>query len=95
MHDPPREGVSEALAECRHAGVRIAMITGDHPTTARRIAEQIGLALPDSPVLMADELPDDPAVLGAKIDHDGVVLARANGIPARLVARGLAVAAGA
>ncbi len=78
FHDPPREGVTQALAECRRAGVRIAMITGDHPTTARRIAEQIGLALPDSPVLVADELPDDPAVMGAMVDHDGVVLARAN-----------------
>ncbi len=77
VHDPPREGVPQALAECRRAGVRIAMITGDHPTTARRIAEQIGLALPDSPVLVSDELPADPAVLGALIDHDGVVLARA------------------
>ncbi|HSO03808.1 MAG TPA: cation-transporting P-type ATPase [Candidatus Limnocylindrales bacterium] len=77
FHDPPREGVTQAISECRHAGVKLAMITGDHPTTARRIAEQIGLALPDSPVLVADALPDDPAVLGAMVDHDGVVLARA------------------
>ena len=77
FHDPPREGVTQAISECRHAGVKLAMITGDHPTTARRIAEQIGLALPDSPVLVADELPDDTAVLGAMVDHDGVVLARA------------------
>ncbi len=59
FHDPPREGVTQAIAECRRAGVKLAMITGDHPTTARRIAEQIGLALPDSPVLVADELPED------------------------------------
>ena len=76
-HDPPREGVGEAIAQCRRAGVRLAMITGDHPTTARTIAERIGLALPDSPVLVAADLPEDPQVLGAMVDRDGVVLARA------------------
>ena len=78
FHDPPREGVTQAIAECRRAGVKLAMITGDHPTTARRIADQIGLALPDSPVLVAGDLPDDIAVMGAMVDHDGVVLARAD-----------------
>ena len=76
-HDPPREGVQEAIAQCRHAGVRLAMITGDHPTTARTIATRIGLALPGSPVLVAADLPDDPQVLAAMVDRDGVVLARA------------------
>jgi magnesium-transporting ATPase (P-type) len=76
-HDPPRAGVPEAIADCRRAGVRLAMITGDHPTTARSIAEQIGLALPGSPVVVASDLPEDPQVLGAVVDHDGVVLARA------------------
>ena len=78
FHDPPREGVTQAITECRRAGVKLAMITGDHPTTARRIADQIGLALPDSPVLVAGDLPDDIAVMGAMVDHDGVVLARAD-----------------
>ncbi|HEX6888432.1 MAG TPA: cation-transporting P-type ATPase [Candidatus Nanopelagicales bacterium] len=76
-HDPPREGVGEAIAACRRAGVRLAMITGDHPTTARAVARQIGLALPDSPVLVAGELPADQQLLAAMVDHDGVVLARA------------------
>jgi calcium-translocating P-type ATPase len=76
-HDPPREGVREAIAACRRAGVRIAMITGDHPQTARSIAAQIGLALPGSPVLEVADLPEDPQVLAAVVDHDGVVLARA------------------
>jgi calcium-translocating P-type ATPase len=89
FHDPPREGVPQALAECRRAGVRIAMITGDHPTTARRIAEQIGLALPDSPVLVAEDLPDDEAVMGAMVDRDGVVLARANPQDKLRIARAL------
>ena len=42
--DPVRDGVPEALAECRAAGVRVIMITGDHPATAHAVAE--GLDLP-------------------------------------------------
>ncbi|MEY4231553.1 MAG: hypothetical protein RLZZ362_2402, partial [Actinomycetota bacterium] len=42
--DPLRSGVAEALAECRAAGIRVIMITGDHPATAHAIAE--GLRLP-------------------------------------------------
>ncbi|MEX0847434.1 MAG: cation-translocating P-type ATPase [Ilumatobacteraceae bacterium] len=41
--DPVRSGVGEALAECRAAGIRVIMITGDHPATAHAIAEGLGL----------------------------------------------------
>ena len=41
--DPLRSGVAEALAECRAAGIRVIMITGDHPATAHAIAEGLGL----------------------------------------------------
>ena len=59
LQDPPREGVAEAVRNCRSAHIGLIMITGDHPGTARAIADQVGLALPDSPVLRADELPAD------------------------------------
>jgi calcium-translocating P-type ATPase len=42
--DPPRSGVAEAVATCHLAGVRVIMITGDHPRTASALARQIGLA---------------------------------------------------
>jgi len=42
--DPPRPEVPAAIAECRAAGVRIVMMTGDHPATARAIAAQVGLS---------------------------------------------------
>ena len=41
--DPPRPEVKAALATSRGAGIRTIMVTGDHPETARTIAEQIGL----------------------------------------------------
>lgn len=41
--DPVRPLVSEAIKECYRAGIRVIMITGDHPGTARSIAKQIGL----------------------------------------------------
>ena len=59
--DPPRPEVKAALAASRTAGIRTIMITGDHPLTARTIAEQIGLD-GNTRVLTGPELealPDD------------------------------------
>ncbi len=41
--DPLREGIPAAVRECRSAGIRVVMITGDHPATAREIARQAGI----------------------------------------------------
>ncbi|TSC97019.1 MAG: Ca2+-transporting ATPase, partial [Candidatus Peregrinibacteria bacterium Greene1014_49] len=43
MEDPPREGVANAIAEAKRAGVRTIMITGDHAKTALAIARQVGI----------------------------------------------------
>ncbi|MCY0902936.1 MAG: cation-transporting P-type ATPase, partial [Firmicutes bacterium] len=43
MEDPPRPQVKESIAECVQNGIRVVMITGDHPDTARAIARQVGL----------------------------------------------------
>ncbi len=49
--DPPRPEVAEAVAEARRAGVRVMMITGDHPVTAERIAEDLGIVDPGATVI--------------------------------------------
>jgi len=53
--DPPRPGVAEAVHTCRTAGIRVIMVTGDHPHTAVALAREIGMAT--EPVsLCGDEL---------------------------------------
>ncbi len=48
LADPVRPTVPGAIEECAAAGIRVVMITGDYPGTARNIARQIGLKNPDS-----------------------------------------------
>ena len=66
LADPPRSEVPAALAECRQAGVRVIMLTGDHPVTARAIAQGVGLS----------ERPD--AITGPEMDalDDATLLQR-------------------
>ncbi len=55
MIDPPRPEVAEAVARCRSAGIRPLMITGDHPLTAKHIAQQLKIA-DDGEVLTGQDL---------------------------------------
>jgi magnesium-transporting ATPase (P-type) len=89
LQDPPRDDVDTALAACRRAGIAVAMVTGDHPATARAIADAVGLRHPESPVLVGAQLPSDDRVLASTLDHDGLVVARVSPEDKLRIARAL------
>ncbi len=67
--DPPRPEIPDAIAECRSAGIRILMLTGDHPATARAIAKEVGLS-ESANVITGDEmsqLSDNDLLLRLKV----------------------------
>lgn len=56
FEDPIREGVKEAVTACRRAGIRVIMVTGDHPATADSIGRDIGLRDGQPVVVLAESL---------------------------------------
>ncbi|MEO8338564.1 MAG: cation-translocating P-type ATPase [Nitrospirota bacterium] len=62
MYDPPRPEAKNTLATCRAAGIRVVMITGDHPDTAQAIARELGIASAASAAIAGvdlDKMSDD------------------------------------
>jgi calcium-translocating P-type ATPase len=55
LEDPPRAEVPDAIRRCRDAGIKVIMVTGDHPQTAASVARQIGLVLSSEPVVISGE----------------------------------------
>ncbi|MGV3759012.1 MAG: cation-translocating P-type ATPase, partial [Actinomycetota bacterium] len=62
--DPPRTEAAPAVAEAQAAGIRVLMITGDHPRTGSRIAAELGITTPEASVLTGPEIAalDDEAL---------------------------------
>ncbi|MEW6127486.1 MAG: cation-translocating P-type ATPase [Acidobacteriota bacterium] len=56
MYDPPRAEVKDAVKRCRSAGIRVVMITGDHPRTALAVARELGIAKDDDQALNGSDL---------------------------------------
>lgn len=73
MMDPPRDGVREAIRDCRSAGIHVMMITGDHPVTAVAIGKRLGLGRPgDEPLTGRDMAGFDDAQLKERLKHTSV-----------------------
>lgn len=75
MHDPPREDVRSAILDCRNAGVKVTMVTGDQAITACNIAKSVGLVKDQSEidVVMGEEL-KPPEALSQK-NHQRILQA--------------------
>ncbi len=78
LEDPPREEVPDAIGRCIAAGIRVIMITGDHPQTGLAIARQIGLVKSEQPaVISGDQLRSiSAAQLQLALDAKEILFAR-------------------
>lgn len=70
MIDPPRADVFDAVKECKSAGIKVIMITGDHPATAENIGRQLGiLDQVDRPVITGKDMKDYNHLSEDEKDH--------------------------
>jgi sodium/potassium-transporting ATPase subunit alpha len=78
MDDPPRAEVPAAIRICREAGIRVIMVTGDHPRTAQSVAHRIGLIASDTPrIVTGAELARlAPEQLQLVLDEPEILFAR-------------------
>ena len=91
LHDPPRREVPEAMARCRSAGIKVIMVTGDHPHTALAIAREIGLIRGAQPTLLLGEAVRKltPAQLQIALDSPEILFARVTAEQKMLVVNAL------
>ncbi|HMM20319.1 MAG TPA: HAD-IC family P-type ATPase [Selenomonadales bacterium] len=73
MIDPARPEARAAIAKCRQAGIKVVMITGDHPNTARAIARELGLSAGEPRLLLGHEIEELPEeLLMERLRHTNV-----------------------
>jgi Ca2+-transporting ATPase len=77
FEDRVRPGVKEAVQACQAAGIRVIMVTGDHPATAEAIAREIGMGDGAPVVVMGEEMQDERASPRATRWEGADVIARA------------------
>jgi Ca2+-transporting ATPase len=72
LEDPVRSDVPAAIAECRAAGIRVVMITGDHPATALSIAREAGLPVNRNPMTGAELTRLGDEALAKRLDRTDI-----------------------
>jgi P-type Ca2+ transporter type 2C len=88
IRDPLRENIAESVATCRHAGIRVRMVTGDNPETARAIAKESGILQVGS-VVTGKEFRSQSAGQQAVTARDLDVMARAEPMDKLLLVQAL------
>lgn len=75
MIDPPRAAVPFAVEKCRNAGIKVIMVTGDHPITAKAIAKQVGIISERSETVedIAERLGISPDVIDPDVAQAAVI----------------------
>ena len=66
MIDPPRAAVPDAVSKCRSAGIKVIMVTGDHPITAKAIARSVGIISEGNKTV--EDLAEERGVTADKVD---------------------------
>ncbi|KAF1979540.1 potassium/sodium eff [Bimuria novae-zelandiae CBS 107.79] len=67
LYDPPRSESADAVKQCHKAGIQVHMLTGDHPGTARAIAEEVGI-LPSNVATLAKDVMDAMVMTASSFD---------------------------
>lgn len=78
MIDPPREGVFEAVDSCKKAGIRIFIVSGDYGVTTKAIAQEIGIATPETRVVTGEEMESLNDEMLQKILEGSAIFSRMN-----------------
>ena len=78
LYDPPRPETKAAVKECTTAGIKVHMLTGDHPSTASAIAKEVGI-LPHNPSSLPHETASSLTKTAA--EFDGMIDAQIDALP--------------
>ncbi len=91
LEDPPRPDVHAAVTRCHEAGVRVIMITGDHPHTAVALAREVDIVRTTTPVVLTGEEVRHmgPAALQLALDAPEILFARVTAEQKMLVVQAL------